>query len=708
MRNVVQQLTTTQTCYCARFQNGFRAFSTCNSPSVAFHVFRSWQWLKCHRSLRFNGSVFRRCHTAQTGGVDRDRSFVDNANQCWLDLLHSRIGRVTFRVQPQIKNELAFDKTCRWIRIVPMWSHRYTRLITLHSLSPSIAGWRPFTSHVHSSIVISLRNSPEMSTELLVVQDLSTQVLRWVASLNCWILHFHNLVRMSTQILCPDCIITNRCPNQRSLKHCGSFNFPCYKARLQTHTCCPHESFWSRCLAAWFAAGSFLIASTDIKRRPDSCRISYCLTNDAGTPSAATASCWRSEGPTKAIASSESRSPGSLVFVPNTNWYGEYPPRCKQVRKLKHPVVSQTQQNEFRDFSWADFESTWRSTVPVCQGPSVSLTWCCAMLHTHLLNLSSKHSVKLRTAIWNENLWCVERQPQQSKSQPHICGSQILPGERLIRRFETWSIRFSDTEVLTYKSAWNVSTPSSSSGTWSSVRYGLDNKTVPWHSWSPVEVIWLLAKLSWTDRDVDDRGWRVNKSTLLFHGPMHWESCARRSPQIFSLTCDWQVVQVNWFCLDVNFQVINCRKSVTNSCSKIKWMLFRWIEKNAHHDMKDRRGSSRQCCRVCVADMSWSLLTAKSCRDSLEEAQKKRKLWLSCSCCSASRRGKSTKRDDSIRDSEFLRVGSLTFPLSQKFTQPPPTTLNFNLNLGTLPSLIQPGSVKSNGMWPKLFDKDET
>ena len=231
--------------------------------------------------------------------------------------------------------------------------------------------------------------------------------------------------------------------------------------------------------------------------------------------------------------------------------------------------------------------------------------------------------------------------------------------------------------------------PSSPSGTWSSVRYGLDKKTVPGHSWSPVEVIWLLAKLSWTGCDVDDRGWRVNKSTLLFHDLMRWESCARRSPQIFSLTCDWQVVQVNWFWLDVNFQVINCWKSVTNSCAKIKWMLFRWIEKNAHHDMKGRGCSSRQCCHVCVADMSWSLLPAKSCRGSLEEAQKKRKLWLSCSCCSVSRRGKIRKETTRFATPNSFESEVIPFPFH-------PNSLNPHPQPSTSTSTWEPCQASSN------------
>ena len=41
-----------------------------------------------------------------------------------------------------------------------------------------MAGRRPFSGHVHASTVISLRNSPEKWTELLVVQDLSTQGLQ--------------------------------------------------------------------------------------------------------------------------------------------------------------------------------------------------------------------------------------------------------------------------------------------------------------------------------------------------------------------------------------------------------------------------------------------------------------------------------------------------------------------------------------------------
>ena len=79
----------------------------------------------------------------------------------------------------------------------------------------------------------------------------------------------------------------------------------------------------------------------DKRRRRDSCRISYCLANDL---SAATASCCRSEGPTKLTG----------FIRQQISWKSEvrteYPPRCKQARTLKHLVVSQIQQDEFRDF----------------------------------------------------------------------------------------------------------------------------------------------------------------------------------------------------------------------------------------------------------------------------------------------------------------------------------------------------------------------
>ena len=56
--------------------------------------------------------------------------------------------------------------------------------------------------------------------------------------------------------------------------------------------------------------------------RRDSCRSASCLADDAAASSAATASCCRSESPTKSVGSSDSRSARSL-------WYGEYPPRCR-------------------------------------------------------------------------------------------------------------------------------------------------------------------------------------------------------------------------------------------------------------------------------------------------------------------------------------------------------------------------------------------